>query len=134
MSEKPMTISAIQEMAIKYGKKPFAVQNHMELMQRGFDYENAIGRDPLAHFMEEVGEVSTFVSRSNAIEEIGDLIFTAIHYVNDELEADDRQKITLLEILAVNAAKLAVPKNLPGSVENEVVIPRFITDSQELVS
>lgn len=69
-------------------------------------------RGEMTHLCEEFDEVIDFESRENAVEELGDLIFTALRYVNSQLEDSDKT-ISLAEVLEFNLLKLAYKKKNP---------------------
>jgi NTP pyrophosphatase (non-canonical NTP hydrolase) len=62
-------------------------------------------RTKAAHLAEEYAEVLNFTDRSNAVEEIGDLLYTAMAFINSKLP-DDVKEIDLIEVLACNQRKL----------------------------
>lgn len=87
-----------------------AVGQHALRFAEAEAWQSEQDRPAYAHMCEEFNEVKTFTTRTNAIEETGDLLFTAIRYVNERLEARGDAPVTLTEVLALNFAKLSIPK------------------------
>jgi NTP pyrophosphatase (non-canonical NTP hydrolase) len=83
--------------------------SHQERIDVAVEFLNSKDREPMAHLREELEEVISFTHRENAIEEVGDLLFTALRYVNSLLSED--AKIHLSEVVTYNNVKLGKRKN-----------------------
>lgn len=93
--------------------KEYSTSAHVDLINKADEWlDGHDARDQLFHFKEEVQEVVGFRSRENAIEEMGDMLFTALRYVNSRLVSVGQERVTVEDVLKTNVAKLERKKSV----------------------